>query len=325
MRTSNRRKVAGLLAVLISSTAAGCSTDTSQLAQGDTTTWKCEKETKTKKGYVFIPYDYVIQTAGDTIGVNGIDQSKSSVVLHTEDQEQKLPPSWTLDGNFTYEGTKDRGFTITGKTDNMIGGSIKQSLILNGSNGKMRVQNGTTITNLKCSRVGNWKTAINGTKRGPNAAYIEMRLSTIQFLRKKIGDPDFTSAVARQSNQNDDYQSVYSLLAPMPTSSLTRQETDLTESAKKKLIDEDTNSYDVWEWNNSWQGGEMFQSDEDKAARCNAKSGTTNNDGYKIVSSTPQDRIGGVNLTCHGTLHLLKKEGALPAEKHAELFSMVYD
>lgn len=325
MRTSNKRKVAGLLAVLISSTAAGCSTDTSQLAQGDTTTWKCEKEPKTKERYVFIPYDYIIQTAGDVIGVSGLDQGKVSLVLHTEDPEQKLPPSWTLGSDFTYEGTKDRGFTIIGKTNNVRGGGIKQSLILNGSNGKMRVQNGSVTTNLKCSRAGNWKTAINGTERGPNATYVEMRLSTIQFLRKKIGDPGFTSAVARQSNQSDDYQSVYSLLAPMPTSSLTRQETDLIESAKKKLIDGDANSYDVWEWNNSWQGGTIFQSDEDKSARCNALSGTTNNDGYKIVSSTPQDRIGGENLTCHGTLHLLKKEGALPAEKHAELFPMDHD
>jgi len=300
----------------------GCTGDTSQIGAGDVVTWKCDKEPGSKETYVYKPYEYFVQTDGDVIGVSGSNDYKSTLLLETHDKGQTIPASWTLESSYDFEKTADNGFTISGSTEGMRGKSISQSIALNGANGKLRVQNGSYTTTLKCKRVGNWKAAISESTHGPNETYINSRLSMVPFLRKKLGDPSFSAAVARESNQNDDHKSVYSLLAPLRSADLTTQEKDLIESAKKKLIDGDSNSYDVWEWNNSWEGGTYFQTDDDKANLCRNMSGSTYAEGYKIVSSTSQDRIGGTNLTCHGTLHLLRKEGSLQADRQSPLIPL---
>jgi len=322
--TSLKRQAFHIQFLAVASLAAGCSADISHIASGYVATWKCDKEAGAKDSDVYIPYEYIIQAPGDLIGVAGTGDAKTSVVLNTKDSTQKLPVGWTLDRNFIHQSTDDGGFSISGRVQGLRGDSINQALVLVASTGKMRVQNGSITVNLICKRIGNWKTAISSVQHGPGVVYIERRLSNIPFLRKKVGEPAFTSEIAKESSQNEDYRSVYGLLSPLPTASLSTQEADLVETAKKKLIDSATSSYDVWEWNNSWQGGGDY-SDEEKVSRCAALSGSTYDEGFKIVSSTPQDRIAGVNLTCHGTLHLLKKEGALQAEKHADLLPSNYD
>lgn len=318
-----KKRLTATAILSLAGVVAGCTAETAQIGAGDVVTWKCDKEPGSKETYVYKPYEYFIQTAGDLIGVSGTGQYKSATLLASRDNGQSLPAGWTLESSFNFEETSDNGFTISGSTEDMRGGQSKQSLVLNGTNGKLRIQNGSYTTNLKCKRVGNWKNTITNISYGPNQTYVEARLSVIPIFRKKLGDPSFTAAVARESNQNNDHKSVYSLLSPLRTTDLTTQEKDLIESAKKKLIDSDSNSYDVWEWNNSWQGGSgYFQTDEEKGRLCRQMSGSTYVDGYKIVSSTPQDRIGGTNLTCHGTLHLLRKEGSLQAERPSKLLPM---
>ncbi len=313
-----RKRLTGLASLFLVCTSTGCSIDTTQLGAGDVVSWKCDKEPSSKDTYVYKPYEYFIQTPGDVIGVSGADQYKAATLLVTHDKSQVVPVGWTLESSFRYEKTANDGFTISGSTEGMGGSQTKQSIVLNGSNGKLRVQNGSYTTNLQCKRVGNWKSATSGIAFGPNQVYIESRLSLIPFFRKKLGDASFSGAVARESNQNNDHRSVYNLLSPLRSSDLSTQDRDLIESSKKKLIDSDANSYDVWEWNNSWEGG-YFQSDEEKANLCRNLSGSTYAEGYKIVSSTPQNRIGGRNLTCHGTLHLLRKEGSLQADRPSAL------
>ena len=315
---------AGLaLALCLTTSLAGCDLDPAKFAGGDVTTWKCDKEPGSKEEYAYIPYQYIIQAPADTIGVSGDGEYKSAVLLGTNDPSQKIPADWRIGAKYTFASTSDHGFAISGSAQGLRG-SIKQTLALDGESGKMRVENGDSITNLKCTRVGNWKSAVQSVKSGPNIIYIEKRLSAVPFFRKKLGDLAFTSEVAKESSLNDDFGSVYGLLSPFPASSLATQESDLVETAKNRLIADDTSSYDVWEWNNSWEGG-AFYTDEEKSSRCSNLSGSTYAEGYKIISSTPQDRIGGTNLTCHGTLHLLKKEGSLQAQKPADLFPMNYD
>jgi len=310
--------MSGLASFVLACSSAGCSTDTTQLGSGDVVSWKCDKEPSSKDAYVYKPYEYFIQTAGDVIGVSGDDQYKTATLIETHDKNQVVPVGWTLESSFSYQKTANDGFTISGSTEGMGARQTKQSIVLNGANGKLRVQNGSYTTNLQCKRVGNWKSVTSGIRFGPNQSYIENRLSLVPFFRKKLGDPNFSGTVARESNQNDDHRSVYNLLSPLRSSDLNTQDRDLIESSKKKLIDNDSNSYDVWEWNNSWEGG-YFQSDEEKSNLCRNMSGSTYAEGYKIVSSTPQDRIGGTNLTCHGTLHLLRKEGSLQADRPSPL------
>lgn len=47
------KKLTALVAILVASAASGCSTDISQFAVGEVTTWKCDKEPSSKKEYVF--------------------------------------------------------------------------------------------------------------------------------------------------------------------------------------------------------------------------------------------------------------------------------
>jgi len=306
------------------SLASCSSSNLSSVAQGDVTAWKCSKPKSSKEEYHYVPYNYIIQTPGDTIGVSETENSQRSVIFNTNDPEQALPQSWLVGSGYTFEKTKDNGFHVSGNAKSYDGKSIKQELLLNPATGKLKVQNGTASSYLECSRVGNWKGILSSPKFGPGNEYIESRLSAIPFLRKKLGEPGFTSDVAKASFQNEDYKSAYNLLSPLPSDKLTIQVKDIIESSKKKLIDQDTSTMDVWEWNNSWQGS--YYSDEEKAERCrNLSTSTYSMEGYKIINSTSQDRIGGTGLTCHGTLHVMKKEGALQTDQPAELLPTYYD
>lgn len=312
--------VAALTGVLSSCS----STNFASLAQGDVTAWKCDKPKTSKDQYYYVPYNYIIQTPGDIIVASENDGSQRSTILNTSDADQSLPQSWILASSYTFEKTKDNGFFVSGNAKGYDGKSVKQELLLNPVGGKLKIQNGGNTTYLECSRVGNWKQILSNPKFGPNNEYINSRLSYIPFFRKKIGDPEFASAVAKIAFQNEDYQSSYNLLSPLPAEKLTIQVRDIIESSKKKLIDQDTSTTDVWEWNNSWQGS--YYSDEEKAERCrNMSTSTYSMDGYKIINSTSQDRIGGTGLTCHGTLHVMKKEGALQTDKPADLLPTYYD
>lgn len=51
-------------------TIAGCSAiNTSEIVKGDVVTWECGKDLADKSPYPFIPYDYIIQSPGDILGV----------------------------------------------------------------------------------------------------------------------------------------------------------------------------------------------------------------------------------------------------------------
>lgn len=317
------KNLSALVAILVASATSGCSTEISQFAVGEVTTWKCDKEPSSKKEYVFKPYEYVIQAPADTIGIGGSDESRTSTILNTKDPLQKLPAGWVLSDSYSHEATDEGGFAISGTADNGEGGRLKQSLVLDGNTGKMNIKNGSETTILQCKRIGDWRKIMSSVMQGPGNSYLDKRLSSIPFLRKKAGDVEFSSELAKEANINNDHASVYGLLSPLPSSELTTQDSDLVETAKKRLIENDTSSYAVWEWNNSWQGS--YYTDQEKSSRCSNLAGNPYQEGYKIISSTPQERIGGTGLTCHGTLHLLKKEGALQAAKPASLLPVYYD
>jgi hypothetical protein len=321
--TQRGKNSSALVAVLVTSLTAGCNADISKIAVGEVTAWKCDKEPSSKKEYVFKPYEYIIQAPADTIGIGGAENYRSSTILNTKDPLQKLPAGWVLSDSYSYDATDEGGFAISGTADGGQSGRLKQSLVLNGSTGKMNIKNGAETTTLQCKRIGDWRKVMSSIKQGPGNAYLDKRLSSIPLLRKKAGDVEFSSEIAKEANINNDHASVYGLLSPLPSSSLTTQDSDLVEAAKKRLIENDASSYAVWEWNNSWQGS--YYTDDEKSSRCSNLAGNPYQEGYKIVSSTPQERIGGTGLTCHGTLHLLKKEGTLQAAKPADLLPAFYD
>ncbi len=301
---------------------SGCSAlDLSQSAQGDVTAWKCSQSDNPKDEYPLKPYEYIIATPGDLIAVANYDNSQQSVILKTNDRNQPLPAGWIIDSKYTFEDTKAGGFVIYGSTKGYDDKPLKQELALNTENNKLKTQSGERLSYLKCERVGNWKSIFSNHKSGPGLAYIESRLSQIPMFRKKIGEPEFTSKVAIASFDIEDYKSAYSLLSPLPTDKLSTKEKDLVEASKNKLIDQDTSTVDIWSWNRSWNvSGSVFYTSEQMSNFCSGISSSTGNyEGYQIISSAPQDRIAARGLTCHGTLHVMKKQGSLQSDKAAEL------
>jgi len=312
------------IALIVSFTVMvnGCSIEANKFAQGQVTTWRCEKEKNTKDSYVYVPYEYIIQAPGDVLAISSLNNYEKSIILYTTDSDQNLPVSWIVGNGYSFKSTDDKGFSINGSLEGYDGKATNQVLILNGKTGKLYVKDGQTTSNLKCTQIGDWKEKLKTVKYGPGLGYLEERLSVLSPLRKKVGDPIFSSQLAKEKSTKNDYSSVYGLLSPLKSSTLSRQEIDLTETAKNKLIEEDSDSYDVWVWNNSWhyQGRSWELSDDEKAYNCSKMSGSRNPNGYQIISSTPQDRIGYKGLVCHGTLNLLRKEGSLNAEIPSRLF-----
>lgn len=306
---------------MVSASLASCSLDANKIAQGEVTTWKCDKGKSNKDSYAYVPYEYIIQSPGDTLAISGSDNNRSSIILHTNDSEQSLPVSWVLADRYSFKSTNDRGFAITGSVEGYDGKPIKQTLILNGRTGKLFVKDGLTTSNLECTQIGDWKEKINLVKKGPGMGYLEQRLSNLPLFRKKTGDPDFNSKLAKEASSNDDYKSVYELLSPLKSSELSTQDVDLSQSAKNKLIENSSNSYNVWEWTGGYTWiGYVDLTREQMQDYCRSASSSPSSEGYQIASSTPQDKIVYSGVTCHGTLHLLKKEGSIQAEKPLLLF-----
>jgi len=317
-----RIKLLVCASVLASVSLTSCSFDANKIAEGEVTTWKCGKGKSNKDSYSYVPYEYIIQSPGDILAISGSGNDRSSIILHTNDSDQSLPVSWVLADRYSFKSTDDRGFAITGSVEGYDGNPIKQALILNGRTGKLFVKDGLTTSNLECTPIGDWKEKINLVKKGPGMEYLEQRLSSLPLFRKKTGDPNFNSKLAKEASGNDDYKSVYELLSPLKSSELSKQDMDLSESAKNKLIENSSNSYNAWEWTGgfTWTGS-VGLTTEEMREYCRSFSSSPSTEGYQIESSTPQDKIVYSGVTCHGTLHLLKKEGSIQAEKPLLLFS----
>lgn len=304
-----------MLAVATSS----CSSEQlSGLAPGQVSAWKCEPLPADRDKYVFVPYNVFVATPGDIVGASMNDSGGSTVILKSFDAQQ-APADWIVSDTISYKALENGGFAFEGFAKNYNGRSYKQALSLDPVAGKLRVQSDQTTSFLKCNRIGNWEGALANVTSGPGRDYIKKRLSKVAFFRPKLGTNDFNAGLAREAYARNDYLSAYHLLAPLPTDNLTTQDKDIIESSKAKIVEGSTITQDVWEWNNSWQGN-TFMSDQEKSQRCSAMSGSPNQDGFTILSSTPQDRIGGYNLTCHGTLHLIQKKGELSASTNPDLF-----
>ena len=318
----NALKVGGATLAALALTACSTTT-TTNIATGGVTAWKCEPPATKKNEYVYTPYNFIIQAPGDIIAGSTSESKSTTVILNTSDK-QELPDQWRISQGYSYKSLDDGGFAVTGNSKDYSGKSINQSISLNPVNGKLRIENGSTKSYLECKRAGNWETLLANVTTGPGKDYLGKRLSQIPFLRSKAGDYVFNQELAKEAYARNDFKSAYNLLAPMPVDKLTTEERDILETSKNKIIENDTSTYNAWEWNNSWQGGISY-TDEEKSSRCNSHSSSPSQEGYSIISSTPQDRIAGYNLTCHGTLHLMKKQGTLSPDKPAELFPAYYD
>jgi hypothetical protein len=257
-----------------------------------------------------------------------MEEGNLSVILSTEDKEQKMPLSWILSPSYTVEKTKNGGFSVNRNKDNN-----QEFFSLNPTSGRATIKNYNQTSFLSCKRIGSWKAPFETIKSGPPLEYINGRLSGISYLRKKVGSYDFNSILVAGSSKGEDYQSVYSLLSPLSTENLTMEQKDLIESAKQKMIDSDTLSSSIWEWN----GGLRVHSDapfldpsdpslfgiEYHYHTCRRISESPQRDGFTILNSTPQEKISAKGVTCYGTLHLIKKQGSLRPQSSAELFATI--
>ena len=252
------------------------------------------------------------------------DASTGGIIIKSDDK-QDLPNSWQFTDSTVFTiNEKDNSWQLSGNVEEARG-NTKMRIDFEPKGSVLKIQIGKSIVTGKCERTSNWRDLLAQAKTGVSASYVENRLSTVPFGREKVGTIDFNRLLAKAAYDKEDFKMAYTLLSPLNPTLLSMQDKDIIETSKSNLVHQSADTRDVWEWNHSWQtqGGNYYLQDFMVSA-CNAMSESPQIVDYSIVSSTPQDRIGASGLTCHGTLHVIKKEGQLQSDKKNNILIRSY-
>lgn len=281
--------------------------------------------------------EYIIKLGSEYVIVNPTNEwSRNSFLVSRE--IPNTPKNWLFRG-IPVKTATDEGFEIEDKRPDrhikMVNFKTKiGALTVNYGRNTLKT------TSITCKPYEDLPKLLSAANNFP-VEYLTLRQNNISFLNPRLGQKDFNLLLyaAIKPKEHSTY-SVYNLLSNLPDSSLTGDQSLAMKEARDKLIEANSSEVEVWEYSGRVRYYWEFANEKGEAERlsiawCNDQqhSNTSNytSKGYKIVSSTPEQRSSGgfvredypdgrffgyVNYKaeCNGTNYKLRKTGGVDVE-----------